>query len=456
MTVLSKGANVALPTMYVRAVLSWTAGPGVPDIDVSALLLTASGKVRSDGDFVFYNQPRHPSGAVTHAGKRAGAAGEAFDGITVELARVEPDIQRVVIAASAHDGTFQQVRGLRLTIFDVGSGAEVARFEDMHASTEKAIVGGELYLRNGAWKFRAVGQGWDSGLAGLATNFGISVDSEPPATAQPTATPPPPPAPAFPPPPVTAPPPPPPAAPAPGQPTVRFTKGEDRLPPEARQKLNLRKQQVAVSLTKHGIGNVRARVLLVLDASGSMTSLYKNGTMARAVERTAAVAAQLDDDGTMQSWMFASRPGQLPDLEIGDMPRWIPAFVRMKALPKLGFGNEEQKVIAMVRDFVRQNPEPVPTLVLFYSDGGVYQNAAIEKQFRAAADEPIFWQFIGLGNANYGILERFDQMQGRRVDNVGFFAVDDIDRTGDPELYDRLLSEFPAWLRAARAEGILR
>jgi len=125
----------------------------------------------------------------------------------------------------------------------------------------------------------------------------------------------------------------------------------------------------------------------------------------------------------------------------------------MKAV---GIQNEEQKVIADVRDYVRAHPVSAPTLVLFFSDGGVYRNAEIEQQLRAAVDEPIFWQFVGLGRARYGVLERFDTLPGRRVDNVGFFAVDDIDRVPDPELYDRVLSEFPAWLRAARVAGILR
>jgi hypothetical protein len=123
---------------------------------------------------------------------------------------------------------------------------------------------------------------------------------------------------------------------------------------------------------------------------------------------------------------------------------------------KVGIGNEEQKVIAQVRDFVRSNPLRVPTLVLFFSDGGVYRNREIEKQLREAVEEPIFWQFVGLGSAKFGILEEFDTLTGRRVDNVGFFKVDDIAQVADADLYDQLLGEFPQWIRAAGAAGILR
>lgn len=100
-----------------------------------------------------------------------------------------------------------------------------------------------------------------------------------------------------------------------------------------------------------------------------------------------------------------------------------------------------------------EHPAVDPTLVLFFSDGGVYRNKAIEQELRAAVEEPIFWQFVGLGRSNYGVLERFDTLPGRRVDNVGFFAVDDISGVPDPELYDRLLSQFPAWMTAARGSA---
>ncbi|MEW1889016.1 VWA domain-containing protein [Streptomyces sp. NPDC085659] len=436
MTTLSKGANMPVAPSAVRAVLSWTAGPGVPDVDASALVLGADGRVRSDGDFVFYNQPRHASGTVRHLGKQPG-----FDTLEADLAALGPEVERIALCASVDGGTFGQVPGLHLRLLGAGSGAELARF-DMAAGPETAYVCGELYRRAGGWKFRAVGQGYASGLAGLATDFGISVDE-----------------------PRTAP------APAPPRPG----KGEEHLPVDMRKRLSLRKQQVAVSLSKHGLDRLTARVILVLDASGSMSALYSRGTVAGVTERMAAVAAQLDDDGEMQAWTFASNPARLPDLTVGELPEWLRLHVRVgqvslfgRKKPQrglapgqvdmraVGIQNEEQKVIAEVRAYARANPVPAPTLVLFFSDGGVYRNDEIERELRAAVEEPVFWQFIGLGRGQYGVLERFDTMPDRRVDNVGFFAVDDIEQLSDQELYDRLLSEFPSWLRAARQAGILR
>ncbi|MFD9969556.1 TerD family protein [Streptomyces sp. NPDC059017] len=225
-----KGANVPVPALNVQVELGWSSGTGVPDVDASALLLdSGSGKVRSDADFVFYNQPTHASGAVRHEGKHA-AGGATTDRLAVDLGRVEPDVERIVLAASADGGSFGQVPGLYVRVVDAAAGTEIARYESQDATVETAFVLGELYRRQGAWKFRAVGQGYASGLEGLATDFGITVD-EPrqaaPVAPQVPATPV---APAYTPAPVTAPP------PAP----VRLTK------------VTLTKESPTVSLSKQG------------------------------------------------------------------------------------------------------------------------------------------------------------------------------------------------------------
>lgn len=172
-----KGANVPVGARSVRVELGWRSGVGVPDVDASALLLV-SGKVRSDADFVFYNQPAHASGAVRHEGKSGPdtPGGPVTDVLSVDLARVEPEVERIVLAASADGGDFGHVPGLFVRVIDAEGGAELARYESTDATVETAFVLGDLYRRNGGWKFRAVGQGYDSGLAGLATDYGITVD----------------------------------------------------------------------------------------------------------------------------------------------------------------------------------------------------------------------------------------------------------------------------------------
>ncbi|MFJ2511508.1 TerD family protein [Streptomyces griseoviridis] len=241
---MAKGQNTPVPTTALRVELGWRSGPAVPDADASALLLVG-GKVRSDGDFVFYNQPAHTSGAVRHEGKRDGG-GSVTDTLLVDLARVEPAVEKIVLVASADGGTFGSVPGLYIEVTDAAQGGVVARFDSAGASVETAFLLGEFYRRQGAWKFRAVGQGYSTGLEGLATDFGITVDepqrapaaappppSATPASHNPVAPPPPAAPPVAPPPPVT----PPPVAPAA---PVRLTK------------VTLTKAAPAVSLAKQG------------------------------------------------------------------------------------------------------------------------------------------------------------------------------------------------------------
>lgn len=175
-----KGSNVPLDAMAVRAVLRWTPGADVPDVDASALLLAADGRVRSDEDFVFYNQPRHPSGLVRRLPKKR--VGDALtDTIEADLAALDPSVDRVLVTASSDGATFGSVRDLRVLLYDAGpAGAEPLAVFDVKAETgeETAIICGELYRRGDAWKFRAVGQGYPTGLVGLATEYGISVDED--------------------------------------------------------------------------------------------------------------------------------------------------------------------------------------------------------------------------------------------------------------------------------------
>ncbi|MFJ5558765.1 TerD family protein [Streptomyces sp. NPDC093250] len=229
---MPKGSNTPVPTTALRVDVGWRSGPGVPDADASALLL-AGGKVRSDSDFVFYNQPAHSSGAVRHEGKRD-AGGRVTDTLLVDLTRMEPGIETVILAASCDGGSFGQVPDLSIEVKDSANGTVAARFDSAGATTETAFVLGEFYRRQGAWKFRAVGQGYSSGLEGLATDYGITVD-------EPQHAAPPPPAAAA--PPVTAPvtaPLPPAAPPAAPPPPVRLTK------------VTLTKSAPSVSLTKQG------------------------------------------------------------------------------------------------------------------------------------------------------------------------------------------------------------
>ncbi|QRX92054.1 TerD family protein [Streptomyces noursei] len=184
-----KGSNVPLDATAVRAVLRWTPGAGVPDVDASALLVGPDGRVRSDEDFIFYNQPRHPSGLVRHLPKTH-RSDALTDTIEAELTALDPSVARVVLAASSDGGPFAGVTDLRVLLYDAAApdGEPLAVFDVApETGEETALICGELYRRGDSWKFRALGQGYESGLVGLATEFGISVDESDASGAGPAA-----------------------------------------------------------------------------------------------------------------------------------------------------------------------------------------------------------------------------------------------------------------------------
>ncbi|WP_069812034.1 TerD family protein [Streptomyces sp. TP-A0874] len=177
---MAKGANVGLDTLsedvgslVVR--LAWCSTTGDGDADVSVLLLAPDGKVRGDADFFFYNNPTAADGSVELLGKTPTANGSE-DRIGLDLTAVPEDVERVVLAASRYGGAhFGDLDDLRLTIADP-AGEALLGFSITDAGMESAFIFGELYRRGGEWRFRAVGQGYATGLAGLATDFGIDVD----------------------------------------------------------------------------------------------------------------------------------------------------------------------------------------------------------------------------------------------------------------------------------------
>ncbi|MEU4093339.1 TerD family protein [Streptomyces sp. NPDC026673] len=186
---ISKGANIGLATLSedtgsIQVALGWTDPSGTGEADVSVLLLNANGKVRSDEDLYFYNNPASADGSVQVLGSTPTADGSE-DRISLDLTAIPADIECIVVAASrTGSAPFGELEDLRLTLADA-TGEPLLHFSIKDASVETAFVFGEIYRRNGEWKFRAVGQGYHSGLAGLATDYGINVTEDEPEAAAP-------------------------------------------------------------------------------------------------------------------------------------------------------------------------------------------------------------------------------------------------------------------------------
>ncbi|MEB8343678.1 TerD family protein [Streptomyces endophyticus] len=187
---LSKGGNVSLskeaPGLTAVVVgLGWdvrtTTGTDF-DLDASAILTNAEGKVRNDQDFVFFNNLKSADGSVEHTGDNTTGEGEGDDEqVKVNLATVPADVDKIVFPVSIYDAesrqqSFGQVRNAFIRVVNQAGGTEIARYDlSEDASTETAMVFGELYRNGAEWKFRAVGQGYASGLRGIAQDFGVNV-----------------------------------------------------------------------------------------------------------------------------------------------------------------------------------------------------------------------------------------------------------------------------------------
>ncbi|MFD6860315.1 VWA domain-containing protein [Rhodococcus sp. NPDC060090] len=421
MTELARGQNTTIGTGAVTVSVS---GAKQGTVDLMVFQLGADGKVRSDSDFVFFNQPASPEGAVRLV---------AADRVALDLATIPPSIERLSIAVALDDsvaGSLASVPGLGV---DVAHPAGTATAKALELTTERAAVLLEVYRRNGEWKIRNVSAGWDAGLSALVTEHGVQVDDAPPS-----------------PPPVAA-----------DQNGVRTVAGEEKLSLEKRQKLDLRKREVAKVLLDKGEPGVRARVVLVIDKTGSMSRQYSKKRIHEVVERMVPIAAQVDDDGTLEPYLYAQSFARLPDITVHEVEEWSSTYLHINGVhggidyKRIGGINDELPIMGEIISSLTPGTT-MPTLVLFFTDGGFYQKKQISGLMKEASGLPAFWQFVGLGKANYGVLENLDTMSGRVVDNAGFFSVDDIGKISDAELYRRLLSEFPDWLRAAHAAGIIR
>ncbi|MGV9301608.1 VWA domain-containing protein, partial [Amycolatopsis sp. NPDC003676] len=304
---LVKGQNAGLAQPEVVL----TVRGGVP-ADLSALLVTGAGKVRSDADFVFFNQPEAP--------------GVRLDGtaLAVTFAAVPADIEqiRAVITVAAEGTTFGGAVAPVAAVADA-AGNPLYEYVIDGLDRESVVIALELYRRGEQWKVRAVGQGYAGGFADLVTDHGVSVDDEPAVATQPE---------------------------------VRTVPGEAALSFEKREKLDLRKREVAKVLLDKSAFGTRARVVLVIDKTGSMQKLYRGGTVHRVVERMIPVATQLDDDGTLEAYLYALTFAKLPDITVAGGEQWAQTYLHLTGThdgidyDSIGGRNDELPVMRAVID----------------------------------------------------------------------------------------------------------
>ncbi|MCI3943742.1 putative tellurium resistance protein [Pseudomonas syringae] len=379
-------------------------------IDYVCFGVDANGKLSDDRYMIFFNQPTSPCGGVKQAN------GGDFQ---LALGSLPASIDRLVFTASI-DGTgaMSDIQASHFSIRHQGSEVARGEFSGATFAAEKAIMVADIYRKNGEWRIASNLQGYNAGLDALVVHFGGEVADVPPA--------------------------------APARISL-----EKKIADAAPQLISLAKK-AQVSLEKARLTDTKARVGLVLDASGSMNPQYTRGHVQEVIDRLIPLAVHFDDDGALDCWAFGAKPQQLNAVTLANFQNFIKTDHGGWKDWELGARiNDEPKAMRMVIDYYKKSGDKTPVYILFISDGGVHQDREITKLMIEAARLPIFWQFVGLGGRGYGILEKLDDMGGRVVDNCNFFALDRLDEVPEEKLYDLLMEEFPDWLKAAKGAGIL-
>ncbi|GAB7533576.1 VWA domain-containing protein [Pseudomonas sp. 3A(2025)] len=414
---ITQGQRVPLSTLMTGQALNLTIAIDAPHvIDYVCFGVDANGKLSDDRYMIFFNQPSSPCNSLQQV-----QGGE----FRINLAGLPASIDRLVFTASIDGaGTMNDIRASHFSISESCSEKARGEFSGASFAAEKAIMVIDLYRKNGEWRLASNLQGYNAGLAALVVHFGGEVADE------------------------LAP------APAPAAAPSRISL-EKKIAEAAPQLVNLAKK-AQISLEKAKLTETRARVGLVLDASGSMNGQYSQGHVQEVVNRLLPMAVHFDDDGALDCWAFAARSAQLTPVTLSNFRDYIKTDHGGWRDWELGSRiNNEPEVMRKVIDFYKRSDDRTPVYILFISDGGVSQNREIIKLMTEAAKLPIFWQFVGLGGRGYGILEKLDDMEGRVVDNCNFFALDRLDEISEEKLYDLLMEEFPDWLKAAKVAGIL-
>lgn len=444
---LNKGSRFNLskevPNLKKVAIgLGWQASQNGQsyDIDASVFMLGTDGKVPDEKYFIFYNNLQSLDGSLKHSGdNRTGEGNGDDETIYVDLAKVNPAIHQIVFVVTIHQGqeknqNFSQVKNAFIKIYNNENRNSLARYNLREAfSQETALEFGRLYKKENEWRFQAVGEGYSSGLQSFVDKYIVETKHEEKKV----------------------------------EPKVEIPVVTSYIDITKKAEISLLKAKVDIVLKKKGISQDAARVALVLDISGSMTHQYNSGAVQAFLERIVPVASRLDDNKTLDVWFFGSKCKRTKSVteinvdgyinkECGEAKRALLVFKMPSLMMELGGGNNESSVIKdVIKKYTQEQPSKLPTLIVFLSDGGITDEQEIKKSIINAAKHPIFWQFVGLAGSNYGILERLDTMGGRIVDNADFFNVDDLRKITDEQLYERLLNEFPSWMKQARAKGIL-
>lgn len=411
------------------------------ELDMSCFGVDENDNLSDDRYFIFYNQLSSPEGAIKKENNK--------DTFYIDFSLLPKTIKKIILSISI-DGNGNIKEVINEGTIKFSNEKEVVasfNFKGQEYTTEKSIVLLEIYLKDNIWRSNIIASGFNGGLGDILRNYG-GEEAKPEEKIEPVI--------------VNA---------TPKEVKKEIPKNEETeqikvnkgflekkkkvetiVLEKAPHLIDLTKK-VTVTLEKKNLQNVIAKVVVVLDRSGSMYRQYREGDVQRAMNKLLPIALMFDDDGELDAWAFAQKSIHLSSINLDNINDYLINEKDGWNRWDIGGVNNEPVVMEDIIDMYEKSNQPV--YIIFISDGGIYKKGPIKKLLIKSSSKPIFWQFVGIGGSDYGILEELDTMKKRVVDNANFFAIDNIDALSDEELYEKLLNEFPKWLKEAKNKNII-
>lgn len=398
------------------------------DIDSSALLLSQTGKMEKEENFVFYNNLASPCKSILLE-ERSNNYQKTFK---VDLTKIPSDIIRILFLLTIESSTFGEVKNIKTEIIDNSNNVAISySIEGM--TKETAIIAVEIYKHNNEWKLQATGNGFNSGLPAIIEQYGsdaVKVQDEAPQPVKSTVS----------------------------NPSPSSNTNNNFVPPVIIKKElnNEDKQRIDTLREINSASGQKAQVVVALDLSYSMSMILKNGILEETFNRLLPLAMQFDDDGSIDMFPFNDKATNHPiALNIHNRDKYLKQEILFKYyLSEAYYAPVIQKITEKYSNAGKNQP---PAYILFITDGDCKDEVQAESAIRQAENKGIFWQFVGIGEklSRFGFLTKLDTMSNRNIDNANFLHIAEIDKMKDPDLYKGLLKEFPEWLQKAKQKGIL-
>ncbi|MBC7473135.1 MAG: VWA domain-containing protein [Candidatus Sericytochromatia bacterium] len=422
------------------------------DLDISVMMLSEKGKLEEEDDFIFYNNPNSLDGSI----KITGSANSFENNISVNTNKIQNNISRLMFVMTINDGDklnqrLENVKNISICL--INNGQQVLEYKINDLVKETAVILMEIYKHNTEWKIQATGNGFNSGLDAILKNYGsdkVNIKDETKLESKSVIL---------------------------EQKEVKpeeiklekIPKGSIDFVKKHKSRIDLVKKYVK----DMGIESQKSQVIVVMDISASMSSLFNKGIVQDTFDRVLPLAMQFDDDGVIDVWLFDSKSIRSKTPYTTENRE---DFVKKEILQKhrLGGGTDYAKPInAIVKEYKNSENNNLPLFILFFTDGNCFDKSETEKAMIDASDYPIFWKFIGMGgnkpkpkdivtnekkgflskfkpsfdfSTGFDFLEKLDNLSGRKVDNANFLHIYNLDDISDEDLYQGLLEELPSWL----------